>query len=209
MAFLGIPGQGEATARRDMYAQQLGAQRSQYARQRALATGRIGQSIGTAMGTTGIAHEAGQVVGDLANAEAAADAQLRAQQVAQEQAQQRQDMDTQRQVFGGLIGGAGQVLGMAVPAFGALNGAAGGAMGASPQQGGAIGSLAQSALGSSPQPQPSPTIGGLGSAGPIGPQQTPQFAAPTGQVETFEERMRRLQLGGGFIGSPTTIGGGR
>lgn len=224
MAFLGIPTAGEAQARQDAYEQQRLAQGSQYARARAQATSRIAQSVTSAMGTTGnpniggrlAAHEAGRVQGDLANAEAAAAQQLRAQQLAQEQAVHQQEMATQRQVFGGLIGGAGQVLGMAVPAFGALGGggvasALGGAAAGTPNQPAGLGMLGQAVLGGgAPAPQvPAQPLqqASLGSAGPLGPQQTPQFASPMGQAETFEERMRRLQLGGGFIGSPM-IGGG-
>lgn len=213
--------------RQAQYQRELEAQRSQYARQRQLATGQIGRSVATAMGTTGnttiggrlAAREAGRVQGDLANAEAAAADQLRAQQVQREYQAQIADRDRTQQIVGGVIGGAGQVLGMAVPAFGALNGAGEGIgsalgldgggdapTGTGKSGGGLVGqigsALVSGAMGGPPPPPTpapmSPSIAGLGGAGPIGPQQTPQMSAPSGEVESFEERMRRLQLGGGF-----------
>jgi hypothetical protein len=176
MAFLGIPGAGEMQARQDVYTQQAASQRSQFARQRQLAARRIASSVGGAMGTTGnpvvagrlAAHEAGRVQGDLANAEAVASSTLRSQQMAHEQQVRQGEMETQRQVFGGLIGGAGQVLGMAVPAFGALSGAAGGLAGGNAGGiGAAIGALAGGGSGNGINPN-DPNAGTMGVMGHAG-----------------------------------------
>lgn len=148
----------DAAARRSA----LGAATSLSAGGNPFAAGRVGAQA-AAQASQRVQSQAVQARGDLA-------AQQQAQEIA---ARQRQGQWAQ-QALGGLLGAAGQVAGMAVPALGAIGGSAR-ALGAAPQQGGLLGGV----LGGGAAPVQGGTLLGPQGMG-IPQQQAPQGTPPPG-----------------------------
>jgi hypothetical protein len=165
------------------------SQAAQDARGAAMSLGQ-GASPFAAMrtGTNAAADASARILGQGAQAQA----QLATQHAAQQQAEIQERAQQAQRTMGGLIGGAGQLVGMLAPAFGPAAPAA------------SLGGGAASALGGAMQPQAqqqAPTLGAPQRPAPLQMGQTLGMVdqAMQGQPQLTEEEMRRQMLARGGL----------